>query len=705
MKDTYIKIFNQINTKPSEELKLQTINKLIAYRNANLKSDSSTSDRSRNAKLVSKNERSIEERKMERKNVWKRIIAIATAAVIVIALAISLPLILSNKDVAGTAGLSYSAIYENGEIIGYSVSKGKANTNGIIEIAGIYNGKPVTTIEKDAFSGTNITKVKLPSTIKYIKESAFQACTNLTEINIVSGVESIGMYAFSDCASLTTLIIPQSVVIIEAYAFSDSTSLTITVQGYTEKPSGWNSNWNKNQSNSGTIPVIWNKPDEKTSLTLAEAKQLITDTDLLASWEGFKATSIVTMPPGSEIEKATIITTAKGKTIINFVLVTEGFLEGSQITGTYIVNGFYYSVDEDNYYSSGNINQSEIDEFYFYNLTMSFLFTSENFGRLFESGTKTLFSEGNYKVEIQVDILNSIVESAALAGGTLGVLPEIEGKLIYTFNFNSSNQLTSFSVEPPADVFFISTATVEKFGGNIEEPEWFDISNYGQSDTQTTSLTLTEAKQLITGTDLLASWEGFKTTSIRIFVEDEESIEVRLGYIVKGNSISNFNVLNELYFDGKFYGGTYIKDGFSYDTNFNMTEINQSHIDGYYFEGLTLPFFFNEENFERLFESGTKTLYPEGNFKVEIHVDIKNWLTEVAFITGGEEPDDLSGIEGKVIYTFNFNSNNKLTSFSISNDYFEEDTILLMLLANVTVEKFDGNIEEPEWFDLSDYMD
>src|ERR1035437_4691553 len=59
----------------------------------------------------------------------------------------------------------------------------------------------------------------IPTSVKEIKNYAFNYCNELTNISIPSSVTSIGFEAFSDCSGLTSIMIPPSVTSIGAYAF------------------------------------------------------------------------------------------------------------------------------------------------------------------------------------------------------------------------------------------------------------------------------------------------------------------------------------------------------------------------------------------------------------------------------------------------------------------------------------------------------
>lgn len=69
----------------------------------------------------------------------------------------------------------------------------------------------VKKIGKQAFKNSNITKVKIPSTVKVIDRAAFEKCANLKEVEIEEGLESILGDAFKGCINLTKINIPSTV--------------------------------------------------------------------------------------------------------------------------------------------------------------------------------------------------------------------------------------------------------------------------------------------------------------------------------------------------------------------------------------------------------------------------------------------------------------------------------------------------------------
>ena len=108
-----------------------------------------------------------------------------------------------NSDIPATEGLKYEKIDGKNE---YMLSSMDMATDTNRVIASTYNGMPVTAIGEWAFSG----------------------CSSLGSITLPSSVTSIGNYAFADCSSLTI--------------YCETT----------EKPDGWNSDWNYSNR-----PVVW----------------------------------------------------------------------------------------------------------------------------------------------------------------------------------------------------------------------------------------------------------------------------------------------------------------------------------------------------------------------------------------------------------------------------------------------------------------
>ena len=172
------------------------------------------------------------------------------------------------KNETATAGLLYT--YDTSTNT-YMVGDGMETYSGSITdiiIADVYNDgtnnkHPVTLIDTTYFSGTNITSVIIPDSIKGalgdmmfatfgdcadlvsvkigngitdIADNCFMGCTSLTTIEIPDSVKTIGMMAFGGCSSLTNVVIGKGVNTISSDAFSECSSLVSaefkTTQGW-----------------------------------------------------------------------------------------------------------------------------------------------------------------------------------------------------------------------------------------------------------------------------------------------------------------------------------------------------------------------------------------------------------------------------------------------------------------------------------------
>ena len=77
-----------------------------------------------------------------------------------------------------------------------------------------------------ALSGTALTQVRLPSTLKTIGKAAFAGCDRLTTVVLPSTLDIIADYAFAGCSSLDSITLPASVTTVGAGAFMRCTSLS-----------------------------------------------------------------------------------------------------------------------------------------------------------------------------------------------------------------------------------------------------------------------------------------------------------------------------------------------------------------------------------------------------------------------------------------------------------------------------------------------
>ncbi len=90
-----------------------------------------------------------------------------------------------------------------------------------ITIPANYEGKPVTRIGEDAFSGlTKLRKVVIPENVREIEASAFNSLTNLDDITFPSTLRVIGNYAFANIPYIETVTLPEGLEEIGSAAFS-----------------------------------------------------------------------------------------------------------------------------------------------------------------------------------------------------------------------------------------------------------------------------------------------------------------------------------------------------------------------------------------------------------------------------------------------------------------------------------------------------
>ena len=115
-----------------------------------------------------------------------------------------------------------------------------------------FNGLPVKSILSIAFFGCpNLSSVIIPDSVTIIGNAVFFECRELTNVVIPDSVTWIGDRAFAGCHNLASIVIPDSVTSIEWSALTGCNNLTIYCES-TDKPSGWDSNWNSSER-----PIVW----------------------------------------------------------------------------------------------------------------------------------------------------------------------------------------------------------------------------------------------------------------------------------------------------------------------------------------------------------------------------------------------------------------------------------------------------------------
>lgn len=82
----------------------------------------------------------------------------------------------------------------------------------------------VVEIAEDAFQGSSVTDVNIPSSLKEIKDKTFAGCSSLRTINL-KAVESIGLGAFSGCSKLESLSFSSNIHTVQPGIFNGCTAL------------------------------------------------------------------------------------------------------------------------------------------------------------------------------------------------------------------------------------------------------------------------------------------------------------------------------------------------------------------------------------------------------------------------------------------------------------------------------------------------
>lgn len=120
-----------------------------------------------------------------------------------------------------------------------SVNRGRKDGYKGIEHLTISEG--IEFISSDAFNGSDLKSVTLPSTLKTISGSAFRN-TGIEALIIPDGVESIGAYTCFNCNSLKVVVIPNGVKKLGYGVFSSKSNLNIFCMAK-EKPKDWDERW------------------------------------------------------------------------------------------------------------------------------------------------------------------------------------------------------------------------------------------------------------------------------------------------------------------------------------------------------------------------------------------------------------------------------------------------------------------------------
>ena len=207
--------------------------------------------------------------KTKRKNIFKSLLALTLALIMVLGVAplselagVDFASLFAPKaEAAGKTYGIYTYVFSSDNKV--TITDCKESAKGAITIPSEIDGKSVTSIGPSAFYGcTGLTSITIPNSVTSIGYSAFERCTGLTSINVASGnnyysdnngvlfnkkktelirypegksqtsytipdsVTSIGSWAFNGCTGLTSITIPNSVTSIGDSAFYGCTGLT-----------------------------------------------------------------------------------------------------------------------------------------------------------------------------------------------------------------------------------------------------------------------------------------------------------------------------------------------------------------------------------------------------------------------------------------------------------------------------------------------
>ena len=89
----------------------------------------------------------------------------------------------------------------------------------------------VTTIGTEAFNGSTLVSIDLPSHLDFIDEYTFYYCQSLTHVGMPTTLDTMGEGCFHSCSSLTSIDIPDGLRIIPEAAFFMCTSMSNVTWG------------------------------------------------------------------------------------------------------------------------------------------------------------------------------------------------------------------------------------------------------------------------------------------------------------------------------------------------------------------------------------------------------------------------------------------------------------------------------------------
>lgn len=157
------------------------------------------------------------------------------------------------KDISSVVQLDSTGLFKyyvsNSNKVGILFYRQPADTEKTeVDLTKKIDGKNVGYICYRAFSGSNITKITIPSSVETIGNYAFNECTSLAEYNIMDGSEltSIGSYAFYKCSKLIAVKVPKNVTSIGSYCFDYCSALNILFEAMDKSEISFGNYWNDN---------------------------------------------------------------------------------------------------------------------------------------------------------------------------------------------------------------------------------------------------------------------------------------------------------------------------------------------------------------------------------------------------------------------------------------------------------------------------
>lgn len=116
----------------------------------------------------------------------------------------------------------------------------------------------VLVIGKNAFEGSKIESIVIPSSVNKIESFAFNECKSLKIVELKEGLRQVFWYAFSRC-KLENIVIPSGVDFIDQRVFSGNEKLQKIYCRDIEKPIEWHNEWNSDYVGvEKKYDVVWN---------------------------------------------------------------------------------------------------------------------------------------------------------------------------------------------------------------------------------------------------------------------------------------------------------------------------------------------------------------------------------------------------------------------------------------------------------------